>query len=270
MRAMEPISMKSHQGWSAAIGWLSLYGAGFLVALSLKLFYSRAGADELSWILAPTSLLAELLTGDHFQREPRAGWISHSGRMILGPSCAGVNFLIIAFSAFFFSFVGRLKSPAGRGLWLLTSLGGAYVLTLATNTLRIIAAIRLHEMDIYGGLLTPQRVHRAEGTVVYCIALLLGYLFAERALARFGALPPGRPAFSPWVPLGWYVGMALGVPLLVRAYRGGDGPFVEHAALVLLVCLSLALVLCAPRIARHGCASADEGEPGSESPRLRC
>ncbi|MCI0659288.1 MAG: exosortase K [Acidobacteria bacterium] len=265
---MKAYSLDSRRSWRAAAGWLFLYGAGFLIALGLKLHYSRAGADELVWILAPTSHLAGLLTGDHFEREPRSGWISHASRMILGPGCAGVNFLIIAFSAFFFSFVGRLKSPATRVAWLAASLGGAYLLALATNALRIITAIRLHELDVYGDLITPQRVHRAEGAVVYCVALLLAHLFAERTLARLGALPPRRPAFSPWVPLGWYVGMALGVPLLVRVYRGGDGPFVEHSALVLLVCLSLALVLRAPRVAGRGTAM--EGDPGSESPRSRC
>lgn len=34
---------------------LIFYAAGFVVLSSLKLFYSRAGSDELRWILAPTA-----------------------------------------------------------------------------------------------------------------------------------------------------------------------------------------------------------------------
>jgi len=268
--AMSGTSMRLHRSWSSAAGWICLYGSGLLIALGLKAFYSRAGADELTWILAPTAHLAELLTGDPFQRESRAGWISHSHRMILGPGCAGVNFLIIAFAAFFFSFAGKFKRPAGRCAWLAISLSGAYVLTLATNSLRIVAAIQLHEMDIYRGWITPQRVHRAEGVVVYCVALLLGYLIVERSLARLGAPMLRRPSFSPWIPLGWYLGLALGVPLATRAYRGGEGPFLEHSALVLLICLSLALILRAPRMVGHGGAGPDGGNAGSDSPAARC
>jgi len=270
MTAMS-IAAKARPGTRAALGWLLLYGAGCLVALGLKLFYSRAGSDELAWILAPTSVLTELLTGSHFQREARTGWISHSSRMILGPGCAGVNFLIIAFSAFFFSFVGRIKTAAGRCGWLAASLGGAYLLAVVTNALRIIAAIHLHDADIYDGWITPLRVHRAEGTLLYLASLLLAYLAVDRAFGRPGTAPARRRTPAPLVPLGWYAAIALGVPLLNRATTGGAaGPFLEHVALVLLVCLSLALVCLAPRIGDRGGALADGRGSRSETPQPRC
>jgi exosortase K len=271
MSAIRSIALKARPGARAALGWLLLYGAGCFVALGLKLFYSRAGSEELAWILAPTSALTELLTGSHFQREARTGWISHSSRMILGPACAGVNFLIIAFSAFFFSFAGRLKTAAGRCAWLPASLGGAYLLAIMTNALRIIAAIHLHDADIYGGLITPLRVHRAEGTMLYLASLLLAYLAVERAFVRRTAAPARRRAPAPLVPLGWYAAIALGVPLVNRAMSGGaGGPFLEHVALVLLVCLSLALVCLAPRIGDRSVEIAEGRGGRSETPQPRC
>ena len=271
MSVMRSIAVKNRPDVRGVLGWLLLYGAGLLVAFGLKLFYSRAGSDELAWILAPTSALTEILTGSHFQREPRTGWISHSSRMILGPGCAGVNFLIIAFSAFFFSFVGRLKSAAGRCGWLAASLGGAYLLAVVTNALRIIAAIHLHDVDIYGGMITPLRVHRAEGTLLYLASLLLAYLAIEHAFGRRTAAPARRRAPAPLIPLGWYAAIALGVPLLNRAYTGGTaGPFREHVALVLLVCLSVALVCLAPRIGDRSGETLEDRSPRSETPQPRC
>ncbi len=271
MSAMRSIAAKARPGARAALGWFLLYGAGCFVAFALKLFYSRAGSDELAWILAPTSALTELLTGSQFQREARTGWISHSSRMILGPGCAGVNFLIIAFSAFFFSFVGKLRTAAGRCGWLAASLGGAYLLAILTNALRIVAAIHLHDVDIYGGMITPLRVHRTEGTLVYCASLLLAYLAVDRAFGRRTTAPVRRRAPAPLVPLGWYAAIALGVPLLNRVYTGGaSGPFREHVALVLLVCLSLALVCLAPRIGNQSGETTEGMGPRSETPQPRC
>ena len=271
MSTMRSIAVKARLGARESLGWLLLYGAGCTVAFALKLFYSRAGSDDLAWILAPTSALTELLTGSQFQREVRTGWISHSSRMILGPGCAGVNFLIIAFSAFFFSFVGRLRTAAGRCGWLVASLAGAYLLAIVTNALRIIAAIHLHDVDIYRGMITPLRVHRAEGTLLYLAALLLAYLAVDHAFGRRTRAPARRRTPAPLIPLGWYAAIALGVPLVNRAYTGGAaGPFLEHVALVLLVCLSLALVCLAPRIGNQSGESAQGRDPRSETPQPRC
>ncbi|MGH7339284.1 MAG: exosortase K, partial [Candidatus Rokuibacteriota bacterium] len=64
-------------------------GLGLLVAWGLKSLFSRAGADDLGWILAPTCRLAELLSDVEFEREFGAGWVDHTHRMIVGASCSG-------------------------------------------------------------------------------------------------------------------------------------------------------------------------------------
>src|SRR5262245_31291427 len=156
------------------------YALGLLVAFTLKLHYSHAGADSLGWILGPTCRLAGLLAGISLEREPGIGWIAREHRMIVGPACAGVNFLIVAFSCLFFSFVHRLKAAAARGAWLAGSLAAAFLLAVGTNSLRLVAAIRLREAGIGVGLLAPGEIHRLEGTVIYCLAILLAFLIADR------------------------------------------------------------------------------------------
>jgi exosortase K len=221
---------------------LVFYLVGLCVAFGIKLYYSRAGADDLRWILGPACRLAGLLSGMSFEREGGVGWITRDHRMIVGPACAGLNFLIIAFSALFFSFVHRLRGAPERSAWLGACLAAAGILTVATNSLRIVAAVRLREADLYGRWITPERVHRLEGTLIYCLALLLAYRMAHTVIERLtSAREPRRPP-SLLAPLGWYLALTLGVPLLNRAYLRGAGRLLEHSILVLSVCLLLALL----------------------------
>ena len=193
-------------------------------AFGLKLVYSRAGAAELEWVLGPSCWLAQHLGGLALAHEAGAGWISHESRMVVGPACAGVNFLIVAWLALFFS-----TPAARRGLaWCAISLIAAYAATLGTNAVRIVLAARLYELPVYAGWLTPGRLHRVLGIVLYCSAL-----FASCRLAGT------RAKLAPFY---WYAGVVLGVPLLNRAFLRDPGRFAEHAAVTVGVGLSVWLV----------------------------
>ncbi len=72
-------------------------GTGALcLAVGVKAFYSRAGADDLLWVLAPSAWLARLVGGVDLVYEPGAGFISHAHRLVVGPACAGVNFFQVS------------------------------------------------------------------------------------------------------------------------------------------------------------------------------
>src|SRR6266581_9094745 len=64
---------------------------------ALKLYYSTATVNQLRWILAPTTLLVELISRTRFEFESHAGYISSDHTFLIAGSCAGVNFLITAF-----------------------------------------------------------------------------------------------------------------------------------------------------------------------------
>lgn len=228
--------------------WL-WFGIGLLFAGAIKSFFSRAGAEELAWILAPACWLVERVSGIELQREAGAGWISHTHRMIVSPGCAGVNFLVIAFLAFFFHAVHRVERSSGRLLCLVGSLLAAWALTITTNASRIILVASLYPMEIYGGILTPARVHRAAGTAVYCVSLVLACLTMERIGARFRGGPCAGRTPSPFVPLAWYLGVMVGVPALTGAWRNRPGLFLEHSVFVVAVCTLVALAGAALR--RH-------------------
>lgn len=233
--------------------------AGLAVAWALKAFNSRAGADDLNWILEPASRLAGLLGGIAFERETGAGWVSHEHGVIVGPACAGLNFLIIAFATCYFSVLHRLSRPAARAAWLPASLAAACALTIVVNAQRIIATVHLKHWDIYGEVITQHRVHRAAGAMIYCFALLL---FHE-AIVRI--VPPRRgsaivPAASPLVPIAWYLSVTLAGPILNRAWRNAPGEFLEHSVLVAACSLLAAatFVMLRARMKRRPVPPSDE------------
>jgi exosortase K len=213
--------------------------AAVALALAVKAFFSRAGADELLWVLAPSAWLAEFLGGINLVYEQRAGYISHAHHMVVGPACAGVNFLVICFLCLYFSFAWRFPK---KGRWFVAALLISFAGTIAANSVRIFASAHLWNADFYRGWLTQDGMHRLAGTVIYYASLLALYVAVEsRVGARAHRLAP----------LLWYVGISLGVPLAGRMFNGGMPGFAGHAAWVLGVAALLTLVKALPSAVRN-------------------
>ncbi len=165
------------------------YLTGFLVVFGMKYFYSNADCDDLIWILAPIAKWVELLSGIPFEYAPGAGYANHSLRLLIAPSCSGVQFMIITIAMLIFSFVHRVtrfqntdsptRSRLRKGFcWIIASIALSYLFTIFVNGLRIIVAIYLPLFlgeTVYKSFLTPDRLHTMIGIVVYFTALLTIY-----------------------------------------------------------------------------------------------
>jgi exosortase K len=208
------------------------------LAYGVKAFYSRAGADELLWVLGPSAWLARLVGGIDLAYEPGAGFISHAHHLVVGPACAGVNFFVICFLCVYFSF-SRLTS---RTRWFIYSLLISFGATIVANGLRIFVSAHLWNAHIYGGWLTRELLHRLAGIAIYYSSLLTLYWVVGSCL---GARARGV------APLFWYVGISLGVPLAGRLIAGGTQGLAEHAAWVAGVALMLTLAAALPTALRN-------------------
>ena len=222
------------------------YVMTLLIALGLKYHYSRAGSGELVWVLGPTAGLVEHISGIQFDSEANTGFVSREYRIIIAPSCAGINFLIMVFCMAVFSGIHVIKHLGSKLLWLAASLVCAYILTITVNTLRIIASIYSYSADIYLGWITPARVHRLEGIVIYFFFLCLFYMIIIKTIHRLRPAAAGgkkitavrfcggqtdycRWACSGLIPLCWYGLIALGVPLFTGAFQENVSRFKEHS-----------------------------------------
>ena len=87
------------------------YLTALFIILGLKCYYRQADCDSLLWILAPTAHWVELLSKIPFTYISGTGYVNHSLRMVIAPSCSGVRFMIITFATLVFSFVHIIASP---------------------------------------------------------------------------------------------------------------------------------------------------------------
>jgi exosortase K len=212
--------MKSKVIWGAQLSFV------VLCALALKFYYSTATPDELLWILAPTTSLVELLSGQRFVFESYFGYLSSDRTFVIAVPCAGVNFLI---TAFLMVALRRLwNERVGPRSWYPIPLAAAiaYVATIVANATRIYLALELRAQAVEVSGLTNNQLHRLEGILVYFGFLLVLFVLLE----RFEWTKPEVLVF----PLAIYYAITLGVPLANGAYRQGTA-FWEHSVFVLVL-----------------------------------
>jgi exosortase K len=227
-----------------------------LCALGLKQYYSTASPDQLRWILAPTTWLVELLSGQSFTFESHAGYMSSDHSFLIAASCAGVNFLITAFLMLTLGSLWRNRSDALG--WHFIPMAGiiAYLATISANTVRIWIALESRSLSEEMGWLSASQAHRLEGIVVYFGFLLILFLLTEESKHQ-GLTDSFRQLRFPL--LVYYV-TTLGMPLANGAFK--QRGFWEHGLFVLLVPGLLVVFVLALRVLVSGrkgeeCSSSD-------------
>jgi exosortase K len=241
-------------GLPPGLPWLS-WGSAMLAAFGLKLGYSRASAEDLGWILVPTARAVGGLRGETLTLISGAGWMAPDGSYYIAPACAGVNFLILVLVVSVLGFAHRLRSPGQRLAWWLAALTWAYLLTIAVNTLRILAAVELYRLGPEAWL-AGEQVHRLLGTVLYLGALWGVFAALDRLTAQrpepCEAARSGRSKIMAAVLVpGAYLGMTVVAPLLNGALHRSEGRYFEHAMMVTLATLVPVSVLALRTIGRR-------------------
>ena len=212
-----------------------------LAVFGLKHFYSTASVNELRWILAPTTVLVELLSDRTFNFEMHAGYMSSDRSFLIASSCAGVNFMI---AAFLMLSVAKLWRRQLSWKFMPTVLLISYASTIVANTVRISTAFHLQDsrLDIAG--LNGNQLHRLEGIVIYFGFLVLLFILSERttdqtAVANANSRIGRAGQFI--LPLLVYYATTLGIPLANAIYRQEfvAKAFLEHSAFVVFAPLLL-------------------------------
>lgn len=222
--------------------------AALALACLLKHHYSHASAEDLRWILQPTTFLTSCLVSGEFAFQAGEGYLSREHSVLISPACAGVNFLVVALLSLVLGFSGRFESWRQRWLWLAGSIVAAYLTTLLVNALRIALSVALAHLAARVTGLTFQSVHRLLGIFIYLFGLIGLCLTVQLWLASRGLVSRKaagvHPNRAPLLALGCYVAVTLLVPLLGGAAHNPE--YWSHAAPVsVLVGLSAALLFAA-------------------------
>ncbi len=214
------------------------YLAGFLLIFVLKLFYRRADGADFLWILAPTAHWVTILTGISFVSEPGTGYVNHSLKCIIAPSCSGLQFMSIVIALLIFSFIRHVRR---KTLWTFLSVCFSFPYTVLVNGLRITLAVYIPlyfpGLTAYGSPLTPEKLHTLIGTAVYFAALLALYSLTSSIVLH---KQNGRTRPAGFLqPLFWYLFIVLGLPLMNRAYQKGKEQFTGYMLLTACGCLAV-------------------------------
>jgi exosortase K len=216
-------------------------------AMAIKLYYSTASVNDLLWILAPTTLLVELITGVEFAFESNAGYMSSDHSFLIAASCSGVNFLITAFLMLSLGRLWKCRTQIISWIFIPLSMLAAYLTTILANTFRISTALQIRRLDHELIWLNPDQLHRFEGIVIYFGFLLLLFVVSEKIGSQNDASPKVTAGMlkRSLLSLLIYYATTLGVPLANGLYHGGSATsdFWEHSLFVLLVPPLLLFVL---------------------------
>ena len=222
-----------------------IQGAQFLViilcALALKLHYATASANQLRWILGPTTSLVEFFNGSSFQFESYAGYMSSDQKFLIAASCAGVNFMVTAFLMLALRALLRDRSSVLSWRVIPVYAGFAYVTTIIANTVRICVALWLKRVPDDVRWLSWSQLHRIEGIIIYFGFLLLLFVLTEKDGSQKSTEFVRKMGFTLIV----YYSMTLIIPLLNGSHR--DRGFFEHSVVVLVLPLIMVGALVASR-----------------------
>jgi exosortase K len=256
------------KAWRAPLRRHGLALPALLGAALLKWHYSHATADELRWILAPTSWVTALVLRSDLTFYVGEGYLSREHSILISAACAGVNFMIVAFLSLTLGFGPHFGTWHRRAGWLGVASALAYGATIVVNTLRISLSVGVAHLAAQHLGLTFHEAHRLLGILVYlaglfslCLTVQLWLSSRKGPGARGSLCGAGR---SPLLAaLGCYVGVTLVVPLLRGAAHNPD--YWSHAAPVSVVVGVVGTLLFAARgrtwdDGRHALSSTEPAE----------
>jgi|GEM_PF-768471 len=157
---------------------------GFCLFMGLcvgKLWFRQASVDELTWLLRPVVWCLKWFLYGTFAYVDGKGFVSDSLGILIHKGCSGFHFLCISLAlAYFLSF--PLPSKKRGKLWiLLIATFSAYLLTILSNTTRILSGVAwLRLQTNMPSLQSFHFAHEMIGVVVYLSALILFSIGLQR------------------------------------------------------------------------------------------
>ncbi len=160
---------------------LPFYGFIAFVFIVFKLLYKYWGNDELLLLISPVSYLVSFFADSAVEYSSESGYFLPSLNIIINKSCSGFNFALITFIIFSFTIITKVKTAKNRIFLILLSFILAYILTIFSNTSRILSILKMNEIfpnwdDKYEWL------HVTQGSFVNLFFLIGSYLLLNKWL----------------------------------------------------------------------------------------
>lgn len=179
---------------------LIYYGLVLVLAFTGKLFYSLSSVRALLFLLAPVTFLVSAFTGIPFEYHESSGFINLYRGIVIGKSCAGMNYLLLLYTTTIVCFLRYFRKRIGKILFMAVALVTSYLVCLYATATRIIVSIPLISAGNGFWFLKTDTAHKIVGIVVYLTILLLYYsaisYILNRAAKRGGPESAGQEEMS--------------------------------------------------------------------------
>lgn len=151
-----------------------------LLALGLLLFLhlwhnSTLSVDNYQWILQPLTALVSSFSGQSFQYQTGVGWLNQSQSILINQSCAGLNFMLIAYGLLLLLVLPSIKRVAIYGIACLIAVPITYCWGLLANCSRILSAMLLQKTAYTNQIGSENLLHLGVGIAVYLLFLIFYY-----------------------------------------------------------------------------------------------
>jgi exosortase K len=150
------------------------------IFILLKVGFTYANNDDLSFLLKPTDKFIGLLTGSQSTYLSEYGFFYEKLNILIEKSCCGFNFWILGFLVFSYLGLRYFDKTSHKILTIPISLLGAYLLTIFVNTSRIFASIVLQSQTSSFISGHQHLVHEAIGIITNLSFLILAYYLIEK------------------------------------------------------------------------------------------
>ncbi|WP_425567980.1 exosortase K [Postechiella marina] len=137
-----------------------------------KFAYSLANNNMISFLTKPTNAIISFITNNASSYSPKTGFYYSNLNIVIDKSCSGFNFWMLLFLLLFFSTLKFIKTYKNKLLLFLATLLISYLLTLFTNTSRILVSLFITQNTS----LHYSWLHQAEGVFIYLSFLIVFYL----------------------------------------------------------------------------------------------
>jgi exosortase K len=169
---------------------LCVLGVMTLVIWGMKRHYADARADDLRWILHPTTQVVGVVSRASFVWQPGEGYFSRDHLFLVEKSCAGINYMGAAFGMLVLALIHRVGSGMSAVRVVGVSLLVSYLAAVLVNAARIAIAMWLATHPVARSTFSAADLHRVAGIAVYFGGLVLLYEFVQRLDRR--SVPIGR------------------------------------------------------------------------------
>lgn len=158
----------------------ALYIAALITILSIKVFYDNASSNQLLFVLWPIKQIVSLFHNGVFIYSETLGYVSNKLGIIIGTSCAGIDFMLILFAMLCFTYIHYIKSSKNKIIYFIALFPITYFTGMLINSFRIITSITIQQVTFLTQITSPEVIHNVLGMLIFiCFLLIINYIFSK-------------------------------------------------------------------------------------------